>query len=160
MSTMIGALPIRTRSEYVMKSFQKVAATALASALALSLGLASCGGSDSGGSAYSGTTTTTTSAGSSTTVADSVPADGKTVSIKDFAFAPASLTVKVGDTVTWTNDDDSAHTATSDDKVTPEFDAGDIEASKTGTVTFDKAGTFAYHCDFHASMTGTIVVTE
>ena len=143
-----------------MKSFQKIAATTAATAVVVSLGLASCGGSDSGGSAYSGTTTTTSSAASSTTAADAVPAGGTTVSIKDFAFAPASLTVKVGDTVTWTNDDDSAHTATSDDKVTPEFDAGDIATSKTGTVTFDKAGTYAYHCEFHGNMHGTIVVTE
>ena len=145
-----------------MKSFKRIAATTVATAVVVSLGLAGCGSSDSGGSSYGAKATTTTAApaAESTTTVAPVPTGGTTVSIKDFAFAPASLTVKVGDTVTWTNEDDSTHTASSDDSVTPKFDSGDIDAGKTGTVTFDKAGTYAYHCDFHGNMHGTIVVTE
>ncbi len=144
-----------------MKSFKKIAATTLATAVVVSLGLASCGSSGSSGSSYGGNATTTTApaAKTTTTVAAPAPAGGIAVSIKDFAFSPASLTVKVGDTVTWTNNDTTTHTASSDDSVTPKFGTGDIKASKTGTVTFDKAGTYAYHCDFHGNMHGTIVVT-
>ena len=144
-----------------MKSFKKIAATTLATAVVVSLGLAGCGSSDSGGSSYGAKPTTTTAApaAETTTTVAPAPTGGTTVSIKDFAFAPKSLTVKVGDTVTWTNEDDSTHTATSDDSVTPKFDSGDIDTSKTGTVTFTKAGTYAYHCDFHGNMHGTIVVT-
>lgn len=60
-----------------------------------------------------------------------------------------------GTTVTWTNDDTAAHTVTADDG---SFDER-IAAGETVTVTFDEAGTFAYHCDIHTSMTATVIVT-
>jgi plastocyanin len=81
------------------------------------------------------------------------------VSISGFAFAPATKTVSVGDTVTWTNNETSVpHTATSDSGVTPAFDTGTIAAGSSASVTFMQAGTFAYHCSIHPSMHGTIVV--
>jgi plastocyanin len=81
------------------------------------------------------------------------------VSISGFAFAPATKTISVGDTVTWTNNETSVpHTATSDSGVTPAFDTGTISAGTSASVTFMQAGTFAYHCSIHPSMHGTIVV--
>jgi plastocyanin len=79
------------------------------------------------------------------------------VTIKGFAFTPGTLTIKVGTTVKWTNQDSVAHTVTSD---TGLFDSGDLAAGDTFSYTFTQAGTFAYHCTMHPSMTATIVVTE
>jgi plastocyanin len=79
----------------------------------------------------------------------------QTVSIEGFAFAPASVTVEVGDSVTWTNADDAAHTATAGDG---SFDTESIAAGESSTITFDTAGTFAYVCAIHPTMSGTVVV--
>lgn len=80
---------------------------------------------------------------------------GNAVMISNFSFSPASLTVKAGDTVTWTNGDSVGHSAISDDG---SFDTGIIAVGQKGTVTFKKAGTFTYHCSVHPSMKATIVV--
>jgi plastocyanin len=82
-------------------------------------------------------------------------AAGSAVSIANFAFAPASMTVAVGTTVTWTNTDSAGHTVTADD--------GSFKSDKLGTGTafshtFTTAGTYTYHCSIHSSMTGTITV--
>src|SRR5260370_31876891 len=98
------------------------------------------------------------------------------ISIQDFSFPPLMLTVKVGTTVTWTNNGPSGHTTTSD--------AGDPQAWSSGTltppsggggygggtpggtyqVTFMTAGTYTYHCALHPpssypTFTGKITVT-
>ncbi|MEO8265588.1 MAG: cupredoxin domain-containing protein [Ilumatobacteraceae bacterium] len=70
-------------------------------------------------------------------------------------FAPASATVAVGGTVTWTNDDGSKHTVTADNAA---FDSGTLNAGATFAHTFTAAGTYAYGCDFHGNMRGTIIV--
>ena len=77
------------------------------------------------------------------------------VSIAGSAFSPPSLTVTVGDTVTWTNSDDIPHTATADGG---SFDTGTLDQGASNTVTFDTAGTFPYHCTIHPQMTGAITV--
>jgi plastocyanin len=79
------------------------------------------------------------------------------VTISGFAFSPASITVPVGTTVTWTNKDAAPHTITSDDGTT--FDSGNLANGATYSFTFTKAGTFAYHCAIHSSMKGTVIVT-
>ena len=76
------------------------------------------------------------------------------VEISDFAFGPAEITIAVGGTVTWTNTDGQAHTATSSGN----FDTGSIDADATASVTFDEPGTFTYICSFHPFMTGTVTV--
>lgn len=76
------------------------------------------------------------------------------VSIANFAFDPASVTVKVGDTVTWTNNDSTTHTITGDGGL----NSGDVAPGSTYSKTFDKAGTYSYHCSIHKTMTGTVVV--
>ena len=85
------------------------------------------------------------------------PATAKTVDvdIKGFAFSPSTITINKGDTVRWTNKDSAPHTATADDNTftTPTLKTGD-----SGQITFDKPGTYAYHCAVHPSMKATIVV--
>jgi len=75
------------------------------------------------------------------------------VTIKDFDFAPASVTVNEGDTVTWTNQGPTPHTATGDG-----FDTGILNAGQSGSHTFDSAGTFSYICTPHPNMKGTVIV--
>src|SRR5215210_8873122 len=77
------------------------------------------------------------------------------VDITGFAFSPQSITVSVGDRVTWTNADAQGHTATADDV---SFDTGTIANNASKAATFDTAGTLAYHCKIHPQMTGTVVV--
>jgi plastocyanin len=88
-----------------------------------------------------------------------VPVGAGTVDIKiaGFAFDPASVTVKVGTTVRWTNQDSATHSVTSDTGV---WDSGSIAQGETYTRVFDTVGTFAYHCGVHPSMKGTITVTS
>ena len=74
--------------------------------------------------------------------------------MKNFAFSPDSVEIKVGETVTWTNEDAAAHTVTGDGGV----DSGQLATGQTYSKTFDTAGTYAYHCSIHPAMTGTVVV--
>jgi plastocyanin len=84
-----------------------------------------------------------------------VAAADQAVTIANFSFQPATVTVQVGDSVTWTNQDGAPHTATADDG---SFDSGTLSQGDTGSHTFDTAGTFAYHCEIHPNMTGSVVV--
>jgi plastocyanin len=70
-------------------------------------------------------------------------------------YEPATLTVKVGTTVTWTNSGAVAHTATADDGKT--FDSAVMRPKATFSTTLKSAGTFAYHCTYHRWMKGTII---
>ena len=79
----------------------------------------------------------------------------QTVTISDFAFSPATVTITAGDTVTWTNADPVVHTATS---TTGAFDSGDIAQGESFSVTFTTPGTYDYFCTPHPTMTGQIVV--
>jgi plastocyanin len=88
-----------------------------------------------------------------------VAAGAGTVAVADFSFTPASITVNVGDTVTWTNSGpDEPHTATANDG---SFDTGDIPVGSSASHTFDQAGTFAYVCSIHPDqMSGTVTVAS
>jgi LPXTG-motif cell wall-anchored protein len=77
------------------------------------------------------------------------------VTIADFQFTPAQITIDQGDTVTWTNNGPSAHSATAPDGG---FDTGILPAGESGSHTFNEAGTFSYVCTPHPNMHGTIVV--
>ncbi len=78
------------------------------------------------------------------------------VTIKDYSFNPKSLTVHVGDTVVWTNQGPSGHSATAYDG---SFDTGVLNKGSSGSFKFDKAGTFRYHCTPHPFMKASITVT-
>ena len=81
----------------------------------------------------------------------------QTVTIKDFAFDPADLTVAAGTTVTWTNADATGHTATADDG---SFDCRPLAGGASRSFTFATPGTFDYHCAIHGpTMAGRITVT-
>ena len=69
------------------------------------------------------------------------------ITISGMTF-PATTTVKVGSTVTWTNNDPMAHTVTSDDGTS--FSSGSIDYGKSFSYTANTAGSFAYHCNFHS----------
>lgn len=87
----------------------------------------------------------------------SAPASGPSINIEDFMFAPATLTVPVGATVTWTNHDGEPHTVVADDGSmrSPGLDAG-----ATFSFTYSTPGSFGYICSVHPFMHGTVVVTK
>ena len=125
--------------------------------LAVALVGAACGGASQAPAASQPTASQpSASQPSASQPAASQPAAGGTaVSIVNFGFNPSSLTVKVGDTVTWTNTSGTPHTVTADDG---SFDSGTVTASAPFQHTFSAAGTFAYHCTIHSSMKATIIV--
>jgi len=88
------------------------------------------------------------------------PAGAATValSVHDFAFSPSTLTIAAGTTVTVTNTGESTHTWSSDPGDAQQWNSGDIAPGSSFSVTFTKAGRFTYHCNFHPSMTGTVLV--
>lgn len=79
------------------------------------------------------------------------------VSIANFAFSPQTIEIAVGDSVTWTNNDSTQHTATQSPSGSG-FQSGPLATGSTFSQTFDTAGTYDYFCEYHANMTGTIVV--
>lgn len=93
----------------------------------------------------------TASAGQQTAQA----AGGGAVSIAGFAFNPGSITVHPGDSLTWTNNDGSPHTVTFNDGSTS---SQSLLPGQSFTRTFDKVGSYDYHCSFHPYMTAKVVV--
>src|SRR5918998_4784569 len=89
--------------------------------------------------------------GSEAPAAAEVPVD-----IRDFAYSPNPIEIAVGDTVTWTNQDEVPHTATGQDRDV--LQSGTIAPGASFSQAFPEAGEFGYFCEFHPNMTGTIVV--
>ncbi len=85
----------------------------------------------------------------------SAGATGAQVTIDNFSFAPQTLTVPAGTTVTWTNQDDMVHTVTSADHV---FGSAGLDTGDKFTYTFAKPGVFQYYCSIHPKMTATVIV--
>ncbi len=79
------------------------------------------------------------------------------VTIQNMAFTPQDLQVKVGQKVTWTNQDQLNHTTTSDTGV---FDSENVASGNTFSYTFTKAGIYTYHCSIHTSMKAQVTVTQ
>ena len=128
----------------------------------LLLTLAACGGSAPAANAPTTAPTvapteapTATPTTAPTAAPTTAPSNGNSISIANFAFAPNSLTVKVGTKVTWTNNDSVAHTVTENNGA---FNSGDLAPGSSYSFTFSKAGTYSYHCSIHPSMTATITV--
>ena len=78
------------------------------------------------------------------------------INIQDFSFDQPSLTIKKGDTIVWTNKDSAPHTVTWD--VGGQQSSGTLKSGETFSLTMNTAGTFNYHCAFHPSMKGRVVV--
>lgn len=109
---------------------------------------------------FSGSKTTMTDKANPATVTTTTKTDGmvsgKTIEIKDFKYAPGTLTVKAGEKVNVTNMDSAGHSVTADDG---SFDSGIVSSGTPGTFTAPtKPGTYAFHCIPHPSIVGTLVV--
>lgn len=90
---------------------------------------------------------------------DTTPAAAaNAVTIENYKFAPATMTIKVGTKVTWTNKDTVKHTVTVDSGDGPKSDL--FGKGETFSYTFTKAGSYSYHCEPHPYMKATITVTE
>jgi len=83
-----------------------------------------------------------------------VPA-GPTIKIDNFVFGPGALTVSVGTTVTWINQDDIPHTVVADDK---SFKSKVMDTDERFSFTFTKPGEFGYFCSLHPHMVGKVIV--
>ncbi|MDQ6928428.1 MAG: plastocyanin/azurin family copper-binding protein [Actinomycetota bacterium] len=118
-------------------------------AVALLFTTAACGGS---------TSKAATPAPAASSPAASSPA---AVTIHTFAFQPNPVKVKVGETVTWTNQDQILHTVTSGTRGKPDgmFDQKLDGVDAKAMFTFTTAGTFAYHCKIHPGMDATVEVS-
>ena len=96
----------------------------------------------------------------SSPVGASIAAQGDTVVVEAAdgdVFQPATVTINVGDTVTWRNTDNVPHTSTSDDEV---WDSGNLNQGEEFSFTFEEAGTYGYFCAYHPGMEGTVVVRD
>jgi plastocyanin len=101
------------------------------------------------------TVTTAAPAQTATPAEGSAAAGPGIVIAKDFMFAPTSVMIKAGATVTWKNTDDEPHTVVSD---TGLFRSGALDTNESFSFRFDKPGTYHYACSIHPRMVGTIVV--
>jgi plastocyanin len=77
------------------------------------------------------------------------------IDVKNFMFAPTSMAVKAGATVTWINMDQEPHTVMSSDGL---FRSGALDTGDSFSFKFDKPGTYQYVCTIHPRMVGTVVV--
>jgi LPXTG-motif cell wall-anchored protein len=84
-----------------------------------------------------------------------IAAASGSVTIADFSFSPASITIDVGDTITWNNNGPTPHSATANDG---SFDTGILKKGQSGSHTFSQAGSFSYYCTPHPYMKATVVV--
>ncbi|MFF7589834.1 cupredoxin domain-containing protein [Kitasatospora purpeofusca] len=142
--------------------------TALAAVMSawLLLGAAGCSSSSGGGGGSSSpavsspaATSPAASSPAASSSASSAPAGAVTVTIKDFKFGPATVTVAPGTAITVTNQDSAGHTLTAVAPNAGAFDTGLLEQGKSATITAPTTpGSYPFHCDVHPTMTGTLVV--
>lgn len=123
--------------------------------LLVCLSLAGCASEDATSTTLTPVPSTTPSPIVTPTEPD--PEDLAEVEIEDFTFVPATLTVRAGTTVTWSNKDAASHTATGNGSA---FETGVLAKGDETPITFTTPGTFPYFCAIHPSMRGTILVTD
>ena len=100
---------------------------------------------------------TAAAAAPTTAVTATSSVSDNTVSIKEMAFDPATITVKAGSIIRWVNRDSVVHSVVfTDTGINP---SGALSASQSFSVKFNTPGTYPYHCGIHPKMTGTVVVT-
>lgn len=118
---------------------------------------AACSSNNSSSPAPSSTGTTTTgSTGTSTAATTTVSMPVGAQTLGSGGFVPNPVTVKVGDSIMWVNNDSIAHTSTANNGTT--WSSGTIAPGGSFKTTMSTAGTFAYHCAFHPGMVGTVTV--
>ncbi len=116
--------------------------------------LGGCGKSSSGGSSSPGGSTPQSSAPSG---GGAAAVSAAKVTIASYKFMPATITVKAGGKVTWTNQDSDRHTASSEAEPRA-FDTDTLIKGQSKAIDFKKPGTYRYICVYHAFMQGTVVV--
>ena len=141
----------------IRRTVSSRAGVAISAVAAASLTLSACGADSKAAVATPMPTMTTPVATPPPGQADKPNAGPLAVTIKDFAFQPASLTVKVGQAVTWTNQDEEPHTVIGDGGGPHSGVLGN--AGSTYKFTFTKAGSYSYVCSIHPFMHGTVTVT-
>jgi len=120
--------------------------------------LAGCGSSGSSSSSGSGGSGSSSGSAATSTPAPSSSSGGQTaVQIKGFAFNPDKATVKVGQKITWTNQDSVAHNVVA--KSGASFSSKSLNQGDSFSYTPTKAGTISYVCTFHPNMKATLTVT-
>lgn len=108
--------------------------------------------------ACSGGGETTTTGGDTPTTVTTGPStgtEGAQVVISNYAYEPAEVTIKAGESVTWTNEDSVRHNAASDENA---FEGPLLSKGESYTFTFDAPGTYPYHCTPHPYMKATVIV--
>jgi plastocyanin len=118
----------------------------LALCAVLALVVAGCGGGDDNGGGSTATSSSSSSSGG-----------GVQIKMQNIQFSPKATTVKVGQKVTWTNDDSTDHNVTADSGA--DFKSKDFGNGATFAFTPDKAGTIKYECTIHPGMVATLTVT-
>jgi len=93
----------------------------------------------------------------STSSSNSTPVATSTVTIKDMNFTPQNINVSSGTVVTWKNEDTVEHQIISDGDLA-DLMSGILAPNDTFAFTFDKSGTFNYHCNIHPNMKGQVTV--
>ncbi len=107
------------------------------------------------------TSATSSSAGTSSATSDTSGAVATTsVNITNYMFTPMVVSVKVGSKVTWTNQDQVSHTVTADTASADAPSSSLIGQGQSYSFTFQKAGTYTFHCAVHPDMHGTVIVTN
>jgi len=101
---------------------------------------------------------TTTPSSTTTSTGPATPAAPGQVTIVDYDFTPNTVTVKVGDTVTWTNQDGADHWVVTAPSSPDAFDLGRQTKGSTVTHTFTAPGSYPYFCNLHNYMKGMVVV--
>jgi len=114
----------------------------------VALAAAGCGGSDNGGSTSSAPASTSSSSSSG---------GGVAIKMQNIAFDPKAVTVKVGQKITWTNDDSTDHNVTANSGA--DFKSDNFGKGGTFSFTPTKAGTIKYVCTIHPGMDATVTVT-
>lgn len=104
------------------------------------------------------TTSTTTPSSPVAEIPVATPSSNMAVNIQGFAFSPATLTVKTGTKVTWTNNDTAPHTVTSDSGNL--LNSPTLSPGQSFSFTFTTPSSVSYHCAIHSMMKGTIIVTK
>jgi plastocyanin len=93
--------------------------------------------------------------------ANTAPQEGVIeASMENFAFVPAEIKIKAGTIVIWTNNDNSPHTVSSDSGGKAELNSITLSQGNKYNHTFARVGTFNYHCNYHNTMKGKVVVEE
>jgi plastocyanin len=143
-------------------SFSRRARTAVALAGVAAAGLTACGGATHTATGQPAAPAGHTEAaaahtGSAPAAPEAAPVATSAVTVENFAFSPAAITVKAGTTVTWTNRDEEPHSVVSSDE--PMRSPTLAGQSNTFSHTFTRPGRYAYNCGIHPYMHGTVEVT-